>query len=193
MKQVLYFLAGALVGLGGGYLLGKRHKNKENTQKIVEKPVEMEPEEEEFEEEEVIDVVRRQRYVPVEDENEDEIDDDYDIQDDIEEVDDYICELEHPEDDDERPGRAFERITDDDYYTSKSDFDKIRLTLDYSERSSPTLMDSLGNDMADIFARNGISMDDIYIQSAHGGDLVYYRCWKMDSDYEIAVEDGGSE
>lgn len=189
MKQVLYFLAGALVGLGGGYLLGKRHKNKEKTEKIEEKPVEMEPEEEEFDEEEVINVAKRERYVP----NDEEYDDDYDIQDDIEEIDDYICELEHPEDDDERVPKGFERITDDDYYTSKSDFDKIRLVLDYSERLSPTLMDGLGNDMADMFARNGISMDDIYEQSAHGDNLVYYRCWRLDSDYEIAVEEGGSE
>lgn len=189
MKQALYFFAGLLVGLGGGYLVGKKRKNKENAKKIDEKTVENE-QEEEFEEEEVSDVVRKAHYIPVE---EDEIDDDYDIQSDIEEIDDYICELEHPEDDDEHPPRAFELITDDDYYTSKNDFDKIKLVLDYSERLSPTLMDGLGNDMADMFARNGISMDDIYYKSGRGENMVYYRCWKMDSDYEIAVEEGGSE
>lgn len=190
MKGVLYFLAGALMGSGLGYLIWGRKKNVKKADTDVKEVESREAEETTYDdiskEKEVEEVVRAAKYVVAEDE-EDEFYDEEDLQNDIEDIDDYICELEHPEDDDEPAPKAFEKINDDDFYTSKAEFDKIRLVLD---RNDGTLMDSLGNDMSDMFARNGVSVDQLYFESNRGEDMVYYRCRKMDSDYEISVEEG---
>lgn len=186
MKQVLYFLAGALVGLGAGYLIGKKHKEK--TGKVVKEVIvtdEIEEEERENRDEEVEHVARKYGYV-IEDDEDIDYDQD-DIQSDIEDMEDYLSETEHPEDDEPEPDEGFVIISDDEYFTERHEFDKIRLFLDYQ---GDHLVDGLGNDYLDIFAEHGLSREKI-INDAENNDLtVYYRNNGMESDFEVLYEGG---
>lgn len=183
MNKFCWLAVGALLGFGAGYLTwGRKEKKKDtviNTRKVETKDIR---DEKTDDGEEVNNIVRNAGYV-VEEYVDDEFDDE-----DVDDVDDYICTLDSPPDDDERAPRAFEPINDDEYYTSRVDFYKVKLHLDMP---SEMLLDELGNDLSDLFARNGISLEQLYSESDGGRNAVYYRCWKMDSDYEIIVEERG--
>lgn len=195
MKGALYFIAGVLVGLGSGYLIGKRrkNKNKEPEKMVTTYHVEEDEKDEgrrrhvESTEEEVEHVARKSGYISKE-EDEEYVDyDQEDIQNDLDDIDDYLSELEHPEDDEPVVRDDFVKIADDQFYTERHDFDKIKLVLD---ADGSQLMDGIGNDYIDLFAEHGLSAEQLMKDAIQNGYTVYYRNDKLESDYEVLYEGG---
>lgn len=194
MKGALYFIAGVLVGLGGGYLIGKKKKNKEPDNVVVVHHVGDDEEEKKYEErrepldedEEVVHVAKQHGYII--DEDEEYIDyDQNDLQNDIDAIDDYLGETEHPEDDEPLVREDFVQITDDEFFTERHEFDKVVLVLD---SSGSELRDSIGNDYLDIFAEHGMSAEQLMKDAIKNEYTVYYRNDRLGSDYEVLYEGG---
>lgn len=195
MNKVLLFFAGALTGLGVGYFVGKKRAEKkakmpDTTEEIVvNEETEDDEQIEEIDDREVGEMPGDYGYaLRYEDDDEEDIEyDDDDLQRDIEEIDDYLCEQEYPreEDDVEEPS-GFVKINVDEYFTERHGYDKVKLYLTEHE-----LIDSLGDSYADIFADRGIGLDDLVSEAVTiDGNVVYYRCDKLGCDYEIMYYGG---
>lgn len=192
MKGALYFIAGVLVGLGGGYLIGKKKKNKQQDNVVLvhhagEGDERYEERDKQIEEDKEVErVAKRNGYITEDDDEYFDYDQD-DLQNDIDAIDDYLGETEHPEDDEPLVREDFVQISDDEFFTERHEFDKVTLVLD---ASGSELRDSLGNDYIDIFAEHGISAEQLMKDAVKNDYTVYYRNDRLESDYEVLYEGG---
>lgn len=202
MNRLLYFLGGLAVGGLSGFLVGRKLKKKKNDEEAKTPDTTEDFDDSKNEDgsvdltdyrgEGVTELLMREHYIPDRSDYEEVVDeyDEEDLQNDIEEVDDYLCQYEHPEDDLPRM-KTFEPITNDEYYTERNDWDKIKLFMDSTGSS---LCDALGNDYLEMFSENGYGSGELAGMSVRAEDgILYFRNELMQTDYMIIFEEDGED
>ena len=199
MRWIWAFLGGFASGGALFYILGRRHgaakqpetkivevtKTPDTTRKIVVPSIDDEYYDHDMDRKEVTDLMHGSHYIL---DDYDEID----LQNNIEEMDDYLCETEHPEDDDPEEERESLLVIDvDEFHTERHEYDKIRLYLD---EDGSTLTDQMGNNYLDRFAELGYGREALLGMSlVYSEDNLYLRDDAIQTDYEIMFGGGDSE
>jgi len=167
------FGGGGLIGGLIGYLIGRKCRRKQEPVAEIIADRE-EPEEEAPSYAQVI--AENNYYV------------DNDIDDDIEEIDEYFASKEAPEDDEPEEtvySRAY-FITQDDYYTSRPDYEKTSV---WYRSDEDKFYDAEGNDQSEGLLEDGLKIHEM-LREFSKDDITFWRDDFTKTDYEIRMEEG---
>lgn len=196
MKGLLYFLGGFAVGglsfFFVGKAAGKKMKKKEKDcsedirDTITVDAIDDENYDHDMFRKEVNELLVQEHYIPVKEPDEVISEYDGDIDGDIEEIDEYLSETEHPEEDVEE--ETLHVVDADEYYTERHEYDKVKLFL---EADGSALCDALGNDYLDSFRDTGYGPEALMVMCAKAnGDSIYFRNDHLNTDFEVMFEGG---
>lgn len=205
IERLLYFAGGFALGGTLFYFVGKRARSQnpdneeaanspDTTGKIVVESIDDEHyDEDHFDREEVIEVAKKEGYIPTYVMENDLVYDDIDLDNELEEMDDYLAETEHPTDDDSETQRVLYVIDADEYYTERHEYDKIKLFLENGADGSLLLVDALGNKYNSMFdPEYPIEVLPSMISRNSSDGSIYFRNDKHHSDFEVMF-DGGDD
>jgi len=196
MSYIFVGIGGGLIGGIIGYFIGRRSRKKHAQEPVpqtatVEVTAEadvQEPEPEQPEEErprarrpEYIDMLHKHDYYTGDD-----------LEDDLGEMDDFLSERESPEEDDDGDDEEQKRIDayfidQDDFYTSRQDFEKIVV---HYHSDKDRFYDQDGDDITEELIESGLASSAVLRKLAQD-DRTYWRTEWSQTDYEIML--GGGE
>ena len=180
MNYIWSGLGGFVIGGIIGWLIGRRNKKKKvemYSDSGLQDMTEYEEEEEDSDEDmcQFHDIGLENQYI---------------IEDDLNEMDDYLAETESPEEDeadDDLPeySVAHGYFTDqDEYYTAKHEYEKY--VLEYDSATGSFFNKANGDDLTNDLAHSGIDISAM-LERLDSDDRVYWRVDGSAADYEIMI------